>query len=284
MDRLQTMRSFALVAREGSFAAAGRAMGLSRANVTRHVADLEAHLGVRLLERTTRAVRLSPVGEAYLPRCLDAMAAVDDAAGFARGERERIGGRVRVSAPVSWGRATLPDVVSRLARDHPALELDVQLTDRRVDLVREGVDVAVRIGDVPKTLRAHPLGSAALHVVASSCYLAEHGTPAKPSDLRDHDCVLYALASEPAVWRLGKEVVRVRGRLLFDNGDLAMGAVEAGLGIALQPDFVTQSALDRGTAVRILPDHPASTLPIAALTQTDQPSQRVRAVLDALLA
>ena len=284
MDRLQTMRSFALVAREGSFAAAGRAMGLSRANVTRHVADLEAHLGVRLLERTTRAVRLSPVGEAYLPRCLEAMEAVDAAADVARGERERIGGRVRVSAPVSWGRAVLPDVIARLARDHPALELDMQLTDRRVDLVREGVDVAVRIGDVPKTLHAHPLGSASLHVVASPRYLAERGMPTEPGDLREHNCVLYALASEPAIWRLGEASVRVRGRLLFDNGDLAMSVVEAGLGIALQPDFVTQSALDRGTAVCILPDHPASTLPITALTQTDQPSQRVRAVLDALLA
>lgn len=282
MDRLQTMRSFALVVREGSFAAAGRAMGLSRANVTRHVADLEAHLGVRLLERTTRAVRPSAAGETYLPHCLEAMASVDAATAVARGESERIGGRVRLSAPVSWGRAALPDVLARLASDHPALELDVQLTDRRVDLVRERVDVVVRIGEVPKTLQATPLGHAALHVVAAPHYLARRGIPTAPSDLRNHDCVLYALADEPAIWRFGDAAVRVRGCLTLDNGELAMDAVERGLGVALQPDFVTRGALERGTAIRLLTEHLPEPLPITALTQSDELPRRVRTVLNAL--
>lgn len=282
MDQLVTMRSFALVVREGSFVGAARVLGLSRANVTRHVAGLEAHLGVRLLDRTTRAVRPSVAGVAYLPHCLDALAGVDAADAVARGEGARIGGTVRLSAPVSWGRAMLPKVVASLACDHPALGLDIRLTDRRVDLVREGVDLAVRIGDAPRTSSATPLGAAALRVVAAPNYLARHGTPRRPADLRDHACILYTLAREPAVWRLGAESVRVHGRHAFDNGDLAMAAVEAGLGLALQPDFVTREALTRGTAVRVLIDHPAPQLPINALVQHGSPSRRIEVVLSGL--
>lgn len=282
MDRLTTMRSFALVAREGSFAAAARVLGLSRANVTRHVADLEAHLGVRLLDRTTRAVRPSAVGVAYLPSCLDALAGVEAADAIARGEGERIGGTLRLSAPVSWGRAMLPKVISSLGRDHPKLGLDIRLTDRRVDLVREGVDLAVRIGQAPKEASAAELGHAALNVVAAPGYLAQYGTPQRPIDLKDHTCILYLLAREPAVWQLGTETVRVHSKHAFNNGDLLMSAVEAGLGLALQPDFVTRDALARGAAVRVLENHVAPSLPINALFQPGDRSSRIETVLEAI--
>lgn len=282
MDRLQTMRTFAAVAEHGGFAEAGRRIGLARANVTRQVADLEAHLGVRLLERTTRSVRLTETGRTYLPQCMDALAAVDGAAHGARGERERVSGTVRLSAPVAYGRAVLPAAIDRLAERHPELVLEIELSDRRVDLVHERFDIAIRIGAAPKEQRAHALGDVRLRIVAAPSYLGRRGTPMEPDDLVAHDCVAYTLTGDPTLWRLGGRSVRVNARLRSNSGDLIVDAVRAGHGIALQPDFLVDREVAEGRLVPLLAEHPTPTLAVNALVAPGPLPARADAVLSAL--
>ena len=284
MDRLDTMRAFLAVAEEGGFAAAGRRLGLARANVGRRVADLERALGLRLFERTTQAVRLTAAGERYLPACRDALALVEAAGRVAREEAARPSGLVRLTAPVALGEAALPGAIRRLAQEHPSLALDVELTDRRVDLMHERFDLALRVGEAPKTHAVHPLGRAALRLVAAPGYLERRGAPGAPPDLARHDCLVYALTAEPTLWRLGSASVRVRGPLTTTSGALIVRAAADGLGVALQPDFLVGAALGDGRLVEFLPDHPAPPLPIAALSARGPLPARVTAVLVALRA
>ena len=282
VDRLQTMRTFAAVAEHRGFAEAGRRIGLTRANVTRQVADLEAHLGLRLFERTTRSVRLTEAGCAYLPCCLDALAAVDRAGRTARSEGERVGGTVRVSAPIAYGRVVLPRAIERLSALHPDLALDIELSDRRVDLVHERFDMAVRIGEVPKSQTAHPLGQVRLRLVAAPSYLERRGAPEVPDDLAAHDCIAYTLTGDPTLWRLGLRSVRVSGPLRSNSGDLIVDAVRAGRGIALQPDFLVDADIAAGRLVALLADHRAPELAVSALVAPGPMTARVEAVLSAL--
>lgn len=258
MDKLTSMTVFRAVIERGSFAKAARKLRLSNAAVSKHVAALEEHLGVRLLHRTTRRLSLTPEGEVYYRDLVHLLDGLDALEGAMRGATARVAGRLRLDAPMSFGITQLGPLLCAFRREHPDLDLDVSLTDRFVDLLEEGVDVALRIaGALPdSSLVAARIAPVRRVVCASPAYLRAHGTPGTPDDLAAHDCLLYSGTSNPDEWTLshGAESrrVRVRGHLKVDNSLVLRDAVLASAGIALIPTFAVGADLAAGRLIPLL--------------------------------
>ncbi len=271
MDRLRAIEVFVAVAEQGSFAAAADQLGMSRNMASRHVAGLEAHLGARLLNRTTRSVSLSTIGAGYLETARDVLArleAADRAAGL---QRLKPHGRLALSVPMSFGVRHVAPHLPAFIRASPDVTVDLSLNDRLVDLVEEGFDVAIRIARLTdSSLIARRIADVELICVASPDYLAEHGTPVRPEDLTGHRCLAYTLGSEGNVWRLQdiadrQAAVRIEPSVMASNGDAIEAMAVAGAGIALQPDFICNSSLSSGKLVRVLPGWSGGTLGVHAL-------------------
>jgi DNA-binding transcriptional LysR family regulator len=247
--------AFASVVDAGSFTAAARALGLPKSGVSRRVGELEASLGVRLLQRTTRRVHLTEAGAAYYERArraLEAFAEADDAARDAQGAPR---GLVTMTAPNDVGAILLPEPLARFAADYPEIRVHVTLTPRVVDLVAEGVDLAVRLGKLPdSTLVARRLGVAAGVLVASRAYVAARGVPRRPADLAHHRAVVFR---DQTRWELvgpnGPTTVDVDGIVAGDDVSFVHGCVLAGLGIGALPCPVVRRPLADGSLVRVLP-------------------------------
>lgn len=290
MDRLAALESFAAVVEAGGFSAAARRLERSTAAVSRQVGDLERRLGVRLLTRTTRRVQPTDPGLAYYERCRRVMDELTEADALAASEAVEAGGRLRVSAPVSFAVHRLGTLVPDYQAAHPRVEVHLNLTDRRVDLVAEGYDIAIRVGGLAdQSLVARRLGTSRLLLCAAPAYAAANGLPASPAELADHECLRYTQGPEgrEQVWSLrrGKESaqVRVRGGFVANNGDILQQAALAGRGIVLQPDFIARPALTRGELVPVLPEWDVGTLGIHAVyTQRSHLSARIRTFLDFL--
>jgi DNA-binding transcriptional LysR family regulator len=253
---MDELKIYAEVVERQSFSAAAEALGLSKQAVSRHIAQLEARLGVRLLHRSTRKIATTVLGQTYyerIRRVLDEITAADCAM---REMGVSLKGRLRASAPLSWGRRRLPDFLNDFLARHEGVELDIALSDRYVDIVGEGFDLAIRIGRGLRdsTLIARKLGEIQEKTVASPAYLAESGTPAEPADLKQHACLLYG-HNRKIRWEFKKTSVPVTGRLLSDNGELLCEAAMAHLGIAQLPDFLVDDALAAGRLVSILEAH-----------------------------
>ncbi len=270
MDRLLAMRVFQKVADVGSFSGAADQMDLSKSAVSKLVRALEDHLGAKLLNRTTRRLSLTEAGERYVgevARLLVELAEVEAEAANLQAEPR---GRLKVNAPMSFGVRHIAPLLPELMRAHPALAVDLTLNDRLVDLLDEGFDVAVRIGNLAdSSLIARKLGAAELLLVASPAYLASASTLATARDLDRHACLVYAYGGLRDEWRLSdgnrSTDVRVSGPLRANNGDALLAAAERGLGVTLLPDFIVEPSLERGAVVRVLPDLSGGTLPIHAL-------------------
>lgn len=272
-----------------SFARAAQRLGLSATAVSRQVADLENHLRTRLLHRTTRRIRLTDTGRAFYERCTQILADLDEAEHEAAQQALAPYGTIRLTTSVNFGtRQLTPAIASFLAR-HPHVQFEVSLSDRMVDLVEEGFDLAVRIGETrAQNLVARKLAEARFVACASPAYLARHGAPAVPEDLARHNCITYEYGPRD-VWTFrdaaGRErVVRVAGNLSSNNGDLLAAAAVEGVGIVLEPEFIVGSELKRGTLVPVLEAFEAPALPIYAV----YPSRRflpvkVRAFVDFLV-
>lgn len=257
MDRLDCDRMFVAVLDAGSFAAAARRLGTSSGQASKLVARLEAELGVQLLKRTTRALAPTDAGQGYYERMkglleeFDALdAAVRDASGAPAG-------RLRLTAPLSFGTLQLAPVLLDFARAYPEIQLDVSFSDRTVSLVDEGFDMAVRIGRPgDSSLIAKKLCEARIVMVAAPDYLAARGAPATPADLAGHDCVIDTNFRDPDAWRFerpgGVETVAVHGRLRFSNAEACLAAVEAGLGIARLPSFIAGPSIRAGRVAPVL--------------------------------
>jgi len=265
MDRLEAIRAFVAVATTGSFAEAARRRVMSPSAVTRSIAALEEQLGLQLFNRTTRSVRLTERGEIYLDRCRRILEDLDEAERQARGEDAEPRGMLTVTAPIVFGRLHVLPVVNRLLAAYPDLSIRLMLSDRNVHLVEEGVDAAVRIGDLADSrLVAARLGEVARVLVASPAYLASKGSPRTPADLSRHDLIAFEGIDLTREWRFASgEVHRVEPRLAINNSDAAIAAAEAGLGIARPLSYQVREAVEAGRLELVLPSTTPAPVPVS---------------------
>ena len=258
MDQLLGMRVFARVAEFGSFARAADAMDLSRAMVSAHVAQLEKHLGTRLLHRTTRKVAVSPEGAVYLAHCQRILAEVAAADDEMRLARDRPQGRLRIDVPVAFGRYLLTPALSRFAQRYPLIAMEVRYNDRYVDLAAEGIDVAVRSGTIrTPDLIARRIATSRLVTCAAPAYLATAGVPRTPADLKQHRCIgfLRTDGGRPS-WtfkqREGELKLRIHCALAFNTTEPIMSSAIDGQGILQSSDLLVAGYLAEGRLVEIL--------------------------------
>jgi len=265
MDNLEAMRIFVSVSTHGSFTEAARRMRLSPSVVTRSVSQIEERLGIMLLNRTTRSVQLTERGQIYLGDCRQILEDFEMAERRVRGEDAKPRGLLRVTAPLLFGRLYVLPIVNRLLSEHPALSIHLTLSDRNVHLVEEGVDVAVRIGElVDSSLIAARLGAATPVLTASPAYLQKRGAPASPAALASHDIILFEGIGATNEWPFGvnRNTVRVEPRLVVNGADAAIIAAEAGVGIARTLSYQVWDAVRAGRLTFVLQEFAPPPLPI----------------------
>jgi DNA-binding transcriptional LysR family regulator len=258
MDVVTGMRVFAAVVDAGSFAGAAEKLQLSRGMATRYVAQLEAHLGLRLLNRTTRKLSLTEAGADYQQRALQILALIEESESSAAQRTSAPQGTLRIATSVAFGVLQMGQTVTEFLQKYPELQVDLVLNDRVVDLVEEGFDVAIRIGPrIDPGLIARRIAGARVVVCASRSYLKQHGVPKLPRDLASHNCLSYAYSSQETEWpflRDGVEQkVRVSGGFRANNGNVLANAAIAGLGVIRQPEFLLSEALDHKLLLPVLP-------------------------------
>src|SRR5262245_18656089 len=289
MDRFSALRVFAQVVESGGFSRAADRLGLSTTAVSRQLAELEAHLQTRLLNRTTRRLSLTESGQAFYGRAVQLLHDLEEAEQEASKATITARGTIRLTASGHFGtRQVAPAIVAFAAR-HPGVQFDVQLSDRIVDLVEEGFDLAIRIGGPgSENLVARKLGETRLVACAAPEYLARRGTPATPQDLARHDCFTYEYASPRGQWRFRgrdgrEETVRVSGAVHSNSGGLNAALAVRGAGVAFEPDFIVGDDLAAGRLVALLADYGAATSPIYAVYPTRKHlSAKVRLFVDFL--
>jgi len=290
MDRLDAMKLFVRVAELGSFAAVAQQLGVARSVVTRQIAGLEAHLGVKLMARSTRRLALTSAGTAYLEKCRVILNLVEAAETDVAEERLTPRGNIRMSLPLSFGLKRLAPLLLDFSQRYPEVGLDMDYSDRRVKLIEEGIDLSIRItrrldgGDV-----ARKIGTGRMQVVASKNYLAQHGRPQHPAELIHHECLGYTSGGVAQNWEFkidGQlQSFPVRSRINANNGDVLTEAAAQGLGITLQPDFIIDSFLADGRVEAILVDFPVTELGIYAMLPSNRHiPHRVRVLMDFLAA
>jgi DNA-binding transcriptional LysR family regulator len=287
VDQLEAMRVFVAISEAGSLSAAGRALGVPVAGVSRRLAALEAHLGARLLSRSTRRMALTEAGRRYLEACRRVVAEVAEADRSAGEESREPQGLLGVTAPVLFGRLHVLPVVVELLRAHPRLDVRLVLDDHNVDLIDAGLDVAVRIGALPDSaLVATRVGSVRRISCASPAYLRARGTPARPEDLAAHDCVSFDAPAGSARGRWsypskrGLRSVAVRSRLAVASAEAAVEAASAGLGITRVLSYQAQAAIAAGRLAPVLERFEPPALPVHLLHGEGRtPRPRLRAFL-----
>ena len=268
MDRFETLTAFVTVADQRSFAAAARVLETAPPAITRAVASLERHLGVRLFHRSTRAVSLTDDGAAFLDHARRILIDLREAEQIVMGGRSVPRGQIYITAPVMFGRLHVLPVVSALLAEHDGLGARMTLIDRNVRIVEEGVDVAVRIGALTdSTLRSMRIGSVDQTIVASPDYLAQHGVPRSPADLASHRCVVGSGVPMGNAWTFGLKgnTMEVVPRLTVNTVDATIAAAEAGLGLANLLSYQTASAIASGRLTRVLDDHAPAPMPVSLL-------------------
>jgi len=286
MDRLQAMAVFVAVADEAGFAAAARRLNMSPPTVTRAVSDLEARLGTLLLHRSTRTVKLTEAGERYLGDCRRLLYEIDEADQHAAGIHATLRGQVSVTASVPFGRRVLMPVLFDLLDGHPDISISLMLIDRTVHLLDEGIDVAVRIGEMPDSaLTAVRVGTVRRVLCASAEYLAERGRPSAPSDLSGHEIINNVSMSSGIDWTFHTagttESYRPASRLKVNKADAAVAAAIAGRGITRVYSHMVVAELGSGELEVVLEDYEPPPVPVHVVhKEPGQTSARVRAVVD----
>jgi DNA-binding transcriptional LysR family regulator len=266
---------FVTVVEAQGFSAAAKRLDSTPAAVSRRIKALEQRLGVRLLQRTTRTLKLTEAGELYfreVSRLLGDLKAVEEQLEEVTGQAS---GELRIVAPMSFGQHRLAPVVARFALTHPKLRVTLRLEDRETDIVSEGIDLAIRIAyPSDSSLVSRPIASVPRYFCASPGYLARRGTPRAPSDLLQHDCLHYNVISEREEWTFrgtqGDETIVIRGVFCSNNGEVLAEAAMQGLGITLLPDFIVADALADGRLVRILEGRERSPLTLSVLYPSRQ--------------
>lgn len=287
MNQIEDMQIFVTTVDTQSFTAAADRLGLSKQFVSRRVMALEERLGARLLVRTTRRLSITDTGRGYYERAVKILQDVDEAEQLVANQNAEPRGTLRLTAPMSFGTMHLGPAIARFMANCPEVTIELDLSDRFVDVVGEGYDMAVRIGQLgDSTLVACAIAPTQLLLCASPAYLAQHGTPAAPAELKQHQCLLYG-HSRSVDWPLterGRPItLPVSGRLRANNGELARDAAVAGLGIALLPTFIIGEALRSGALVTVLDAYAPPPLTIYAVyPQHRQQSRTVKVFTDFL--
>lgn len=287
---LNSMAVFARVVEENGFTQAALRLGMSKSAVSKHVSQLEDRVGARLLQRTTRRISLTDVGAAFYERCARILAEAEEAELAVSRLQSAPRGTLRISAPMSFGRSHLAPAVAEFLCMYKELRIDMELSDRVVDLVDEGYDLAVRIARLTdSSLIARRLCPAPRVTCAAPAYLAAHGTPQHPSELASHNCLLYSYLSTGDTWHFptaaGSDVaVHVTGSFRANNGDVLLEGAIAGLGIAAAPAFMAGPALADGRLVEILTDYRDEGAAVHAVYPHNRHlSVKVRAFIDFLV-
>jgi len=289
MDRLEAMHLFVRVAELGSFSAVAQQLGVARSVVTRQVAALETHLGVKLMVRSTRRLALTSAGTAYLEKCRVILNLVESAETDVAEERLTPRGNIRISLPLSFGLKRLAPLLLDFSQRYPEVGLEMDYSDRRVKLIEEGIDLSIRItrrldaGDM-----ARKIGHSRMLVLASPDYLARHGRPRHPSELAHHECLGYTAGGSPH-WQFmvdGQlESYAIHSRINANNGDVLTEAAAQGMGITYQPDFIGEQFIADGRLEIILEAFPIPEPGIYAMLPSNRHvPHRVRVLMDFLAA
>jgi DNA-binding transcriptional LysR family regulator len=290
MDRLLSMTVFARAVELGSFSAAGEAMHMSSQLVGKHVQALEHHLGVRLLNRTTRRHRLTEVGASYYERVKVILAEVEAAEGLAAETRAVPRGRLRVNAPVTFGMHALAPRLPEYLTANPEVTIDLSLSNGYVDAIDEGFDIVFRIGELAdSSLIARELAPYQLVLCAAPGYLERHPPLATPFDLSQHECLGFSHTELRTHWTLdgpgGRVTVPVSGRFMANNGEAMLAIANAGMGIMLQPLELVLPELENGRLVRVLPAYSAPVRPMHILYAPDRRlTPKLRSFIDFTVA
>ncbi|AMQ90334.1 LysR family transcriptional regulator [Marinobacter sp. LQ44] len=290
MDRLLEMQTFCAVVEAGSFVAASETMGMSKAAVSRYINELESRLTVRLLHRTTRRLSLTAEGEVFYVRCRELLAGVEEAEAELTSRTSVAKGVLRINAPVSFGIRHLAPLWGEFHARFPDLELNIELSDRIVDIVEEGFDLAIRIASLrTSTLVSRRLTNTRLMVCASPEYIRAHGAPETPEDLMHHKVIAYSNLASGNEWQFqgpeGLVSTRVRPWMHANNGDTCCAAAVAHQGVVYQPSFLLRDDLDSGRLVELLPEYCSTELGVYAVYPTRKfVTPKVRALVDFLVA
>jgi DNA-binding transcriptional LysR family regulator len=290
LDRFDELHTFVRVVEAGGISAAAERMGIAKSAVSRRLQDLENRLDVQLLQRTTRRIHLTDAGSEFYQRSLRILEELEEAELSLQSGQQALGGKLRVNAPLSLGLRHLLPVIQLLQSQHPQLVFDLDLDDREVNIIEEGVDVLLRVGKLEdSSLVARRLCPIHFRYCASPDYLASRGEPLRPEDLSAHDGIGYNLVPESQQWQLGvekgRQLHKPHIRFSTNNGDMILHAAEAGFGIAMLPTFICHEAIVAGRLQPILDEYTPKPLELYALyTSRHHLPRRVRELVDFLVA
>lgn len=287
MDTLRCMQAFVAVAERGSFTGAAEQLQVSSVMVGKYIQQLEAHLGAALLQRNTRRQRLTEAGSAYLAGCRQVLEQVQQAEADVAGLQVQPRGLLRVSAPTTWGSCVLAPLLSGLLRAQPLLNVELDLSNRRVDLIEDGFDVAIRVGPLPsQEVVARPLPPYAMSLCASPSYLRRRGTPRTPADLAGHDCLSHLAWRGGHGWQLANgEQVDWEARLTCNDGFALREAAVAGAGLVLQPTALLAGEIAAGRLKPLLRDYLPEPRPMHLIYLPDRrPRPRLQCFVDFVMA
>ncbi|MBP2171229.1 DNA-binding transcriptional LysR family regulator [Erwinia toletana] len=269
---LNTMRTFVAIAETGSIVAAGKALGLTRSAAGKSLARLEAHLATRLLHRTTRSVSLTADGQYFYERCIQILTDIHEAESSIRQDNPQPKGTLRLTVTSAFGRIAILPLLNDFLEKWPDLDVEISFTDRLVDLVEEGFDLGIRMGDMPddSMMVARPITRYRPWIYASPAYLQNHGMPENIAELGAHQRLIYGLQAGSGIWRLANDdgvEVSISGnrRLRFDSGEAIKDAAVEGMGIALMPSFLAADDLHNHRLVKLFPHYAGKQIPINAI-------------------
>lgn len=270
MDQLVAIRTFVRVVQTGNFSAAAREQSSSQANVSKRVAGLESRLGVKLLTRTSRELSLTEMGSDYYEKCLNILDELDEADASVRSQTASPKGTLRITAPVAFSRLILAPLIKPFVEQYPEINIDLAASDTHVDLIAQGIDLAIRAQKLEdSSLVARHLFDNLMLPVASPDYLKAHGTPKSPEDLKRHNCIVYSLMTSINHWsfsKLDKEfIVAVKGNFQSSNGDTNLEVALSGLGIVQLPIWMVDQHLKSGKLIQVLADYKAISIPLNAI-------------------
>lgn len=291
MDRLMEMEAFATVVDQGGFTDAAKKMGISKSSVSKHVSSLEARLGARLLNRTTRRVSPTEIGLAYYDRARRVLNDAGEADALVTAMQSEPSGLLRISVATDFGVNLLSPVLGEFLLEYPDITVNMVLNNRYVELISEGFDMAIRIGELEdSSLRARKIAETTRRMIASPSYIQQYGRPGRIDDLNTHRLLHYSNQSSAAVWRITapsgeRRQVRTSGWLTVNDGQSLLNACVAGLGIAYLPSFLYADAIEKGLVEEVIPGLPLDVQSIYAVYPPGRFTQpKVRAFIDFLVA
>ena len=275
MDLFDSMRTFVRVVERGSFTAVARELNVGQPAVSKQIRALEQHLGGPLFARTTRQLSLTDQGRGFYSHCQEILGSLEIATrSFAEGQ-EQIAGPLRIAAPVSFGRLCIAPLLRFFLQRYPDVRIDLRLSDHNEDLLKENIDLAIRIGVVKNEgLVAVPLGVSARRVYAAPEYLQRHGVPRQPAELKGHNCIGFTLLEHYDTWHFdgagGGQDISINGNVTSNSSEAIRAMVLGGLGISLSPEWLFATDVEQGKVAIVLDDHQAAALPVSAVLSRER--------------